>query len=39
MDKIKEVFAEVQVWVADHPKFSTFAALVVSGVILGAILF
>ncbi len=39
MDKVKEFYFDVEAWVKDHPKFSTFAALVVGGVVLGAILF
>ncbi len=39
MDKVKEVYAAVATFVVEHPKFSTFAALIVGGVILGALLF
>ncbi len=39
MDRIKELYFDVEAWVREHPKFSTFAALIVGGVILGAVLF
>ncbi len=39
MDRVKEVFADVQEWVVAHPKFSLCAGCVVGGMVLYAILF
>ncbi len=39
MDRLKELYFDAEAWVRDHPKFSTFAALVVGGILIGAFVF